>query len=457
MTVNTPLDPSKVSTQVSAMQGYWSVISPLLGGTKSMREAGTAVLPQFPKEDTTSYDIRKNQSTLLPVFNETVKNMLGRVFAEPIQLGDDVPEEIKAQAENIDLQGNRIEQWCVDWFKIAMERGLCSVLIDCPQAKDIKTKADEKKAGIRPYAIIIQPTQWLGFKSKKVNGVVQLTQFRYMESVEEDSGDFDTQLVQQVRVLECGKWTTYRKNDKGEWYQNDTGITKLAYIPLVTFYTKRTGFMTAVPPLMDVAYLNIKHYQSQSDQDNLLHVARVPILATIGADDTKQLSIGSNSVLSLPMGGDGKYIEHSGKAIEAGRDSLKDLVMDMIMSGAKLLQKDRQANKTVNQVEEEVAESTSPLQMMAENFEDAIDQVLHIFSDWQNLGEAGHTEVRGNFSDDAQGVDKDFLLAMCIAGCLSKQTLFSEIQRRGIISDEYTWEKEKPNLTIPDAKTIVET
>lgn len=36
------------------------------------------------------------------------------------------------------------------------------------------------------------------------------------------------------------------------------------------------------PPLIELAHLNVKHWQSQSDQDNILHVIRVPILVRIG-------------------------------------------------------------------------------------------------------------------------------------------------------------------------------
>jgi hypothetical protein len=51
------------------------------------------------------------------------------------------------------------------------------------------------------------------------------------------------------------------------------------YIPFVPLYGTRLAFMMGISPLRDVAYLNVKHWQSQSDQDTILHVARVPILA----------------------------------------------------------------------------------------------------------------------------------------------------------------------------------
>ena len=110
----------------------------------------------------------------------------------------------------------------------------------------------------------------------------------------------------QIRVLEPGAWRTYREvesvNGKKSWQPHDEGLTSLDVIPLATFYTKRTGFMMATPPLLELAYMNVKHWQSQSDQDNILHVARVPMLMISGIDDdTFELKVGTSSATKLPM------------------------------------------------------------------------------------------------------------------------------------------------------------
>lgn len=171
-------------------------------------------------------------------------------------------------------------------------------------------------------------------------------QVRYMESVEVADGEFGVKCVDQVRVLEPGSWRTYRKPENGgAWVQEGQGSTNLTYIPWVTFYTGRTGPMTAKPPLLELAHLNVKHWQSQSDQDNLLHVARVPLLFVFTDNEEFQLTISSASATRMPKDGNAKYVEHTGAAITAGRDSLNDLVDDMRMAGAKLLQKDKQARR----------------------------------------------------------------------------------------------------------------
>lgn len=454
-------DPSTVSAAVTAMREDWAIVDPLMGGTRAMRAAGETLLPKFPKEDAKAYKERLHRSTLLPAYSETVQNMTGRVFAEPISLGSDVPEQIQGYTENIDLQGNNLQVWSQAFFSTGLSKGLGHVLVDYPTTEGLKTKADEIAAGVRPYTVIIKPGQVLGWKSETRNGAEVLTQFRYMEAVEEDDPDnsFAVTCIPQIRVLEPGKWTTYRKSkgDDGKeaWLKHQEGTTTLSVIPLVTYYTKRTGFMTAVPPLLEVAHLNVKHWQSQSDQDNILHVARVPMLALIGVDAPgenatpgSEVTVGTAAATYLPQQGDMKFVEHSGKAIDAGRQSLLDLEDQMRMAGAKLLQKEKQATKTAAQAEEEAAQELSPLETMAASFEDAIDQVLQYFALWMGVDEGGHCEINGNFDVDyAPETTLPLLKSMTDSGYLSEQTLFREVQRRGVISGDLDWDEEKQRIS----------
>ncbi|MGO2705626.1 MAG: DUF4055 domain-containing protein [Pseudomonas helleri] len=443
-------DPSAKLPAVDRMQGYWAVVAPLMDGTQGMRKAGTKLLPQFPAEQDETYKERLALSTLLPVYAETVNNMTSRVFAEPMQLGEDVPDDIKTLCSDIDLAGNDINSWAVELFRDGMSHGLCHAFIDHQSTVDAegnklyKTKIEEVAAGVRPYAVIVKPNQVLGWRFSA--GV--LVQVRYIEVIEVPDGDFGTKCVDQIRVLEPGSWKTYRATaNSGVWAIYEEGTTSLAYIPWVTFYTGRTGSMTAKPPLLELAYLNVKHWQSQSDQDNLLHVARVPLLFVFTGDEQFQLVISSGSATRMPADGKAQYVEHTGAAIEAGRQSLQDLIDEMRMAGAKLLQRDKQQVKTAAQANEEAAQELSPLARLAGQFGDCIAQILQIIADYRGEKEGGRVEMRGNFdSDFAPEVSLPSLISMATAGKISDETLYSEMQRRGVISDELDWDQEKDRL-----------
>jgi hypothetical protein len=233
-------------------------------------------------------------------------------------------------------------------------------------------------------------------------------------------------------------------------------MTSLNEIPLVTLYTNRTGFMTAKPFLMELAHLNIKHWQSQSDQDNILHVARVPVLAAIGVEGSIgpdgatipwTMTIGTSSATSLPPDGDLKYVEHTGAAVEAGRVSLQDLKDDMQISGAKLMDKQKQEAKTATQASEEAAQELSPLESMAKDLEDALNQLFHYFAMYTRDKTGGTVTVNGNFDIDyAAEQNLTLLNSMTAAGNLSKQTMYEEAKRRGSITADHDWEEEKERI-----------
>jgi hypothetical protein len=448
-------DPSKTLPAVEAMRQDWAIVDPLMGGTRAMREAGAELLPKWPKEDECDYKGRLSLSTLFPAYRETVKNNTGRVFAEPIVLGDDIPTVLVELTEDFDRQGNNLQVWAKSFFFQAMSHGLCHALAEYPNIQradgQLVTSADAIAINARPYAIMIRPQQVLGWRFSNRNGKHVLDQFRYMESVEEEDGLFGMKRIDQIRVLTPGAWQTYREkaDDKGQktWALYEEGTTSLEHIALTTLYTDRTGFMTAKPPLLELAYLNVKHWQSQSDQDNILHVARVPMLAVIGLAEGETITVGVGSATSLPKDADMKFVEHTGKSIEAGRTALQDLEDQMRVAGAKLLQKDKQAVKTATQAEEEAAQELSPLQAMASGLEDALDQILQHFAELSGLPEGGHVQVQGNFDVDfAVETTLPLLLNMASQGRLSDETLFSEMQRRNVVSSDIKWDEEKAKI-----------
>lgn len=451
-------DPSKPLEAVESMRRNWDVIDPLMGGTLAMREAGNSLLEQFEDEDKTSFDRRLKHSTLLPAYSETVSNMTGRVFADDIVVGDDTPDVIKGLTENIDRQGNNLQVWAKTFFASALAYGLCHVLVEYPKTTDadgnptIVTKADEQAAGVRPYTVMVRPQQVIGWRSDSVGGEHVLTQFRYMESVDENDGEFGVKSVKQIRVLVPGAWATYREIEAGgkkTWTLHEKGTSSLQVIPLTTFYTNRTGFMTATPPLMELAHLNVKHWNEQSDQDKSTRFSRIRLAVIIGVDDSEisKIKISSDSMLSLPVNADIKVVQGSAESVAIGRSELTALLDDMRMSGAKLLQKDKQAVKTATQAEDEAAQELSPLETMASQLEDALDQVLQFFAKLTGNPEGGHVQVNGNFdSDFIPETTLPLLLNLATQGKISDETLFSELQRRNVVSQDIDWEEEKAKI-----------
>ena len=137
-------------------------------------------------------------------------------------------------------------------------------------------------------------------RAQMVNGREVTTHVRIREFYTESNGFIDVE-KEQIKVLEPGRAQIWRvvedSKRKEEWALYEEWETDVDYIPLVTLYTQRDGHMVGRPPLMDLAHLNVAHWQSASDQQNILKVARFPMLACSDIDDDSPVTAGPNKVL----------------------------------------------------------------------------------------------------------------------------------------------------------------
>jgi len=439
---------SDESSAVKMMRPGWELASALLDGTDAMRAAGEAYLPKWPNEEKKSYEARLKTAVLFPAFKRTVQTLAAKPFSKPLTYGEDVPPKVLELCQNIDLQGRNLHVFSAEVMRTAMGPGLAGILVDFPPAEGVVTLADEQKAGLRPYFVHIRPEQLLGWRATMDGGVWAFTMLRFKELVTEDDGDFGEVEVEQIRVLEPTQWRTYRKdkNKPEEWVEHSSGTNTLRKVPFVPVYGERVGFMVSKPPLKELAHLNIKHWQSQSDQDTILHVARVPILAVVGVDDDKfSLTVGASTAVKLPTGGELMYVEHTGAAIEAGKTSLDDLKEEMRQAGAELLV--LKPVTTATQVHSENAVGMCVLQEITLGLQDALNAALQLMADWLKEPTGGGVTLFTDFgaatlSEATAQLIKD----MAAAGLLSKETAFKEQQRRGVISADVDWEEEQGRI-----------
>lgn len=445
---------SNVGAEMTNLHLKTRIIDDLLGGTLSMRAAGQKYLFKMPLENKDAYENRLNRSTLYPALSETLAQMCGRVFYSPINVSNVDKKIVEDILPDVDTEGNALDVFASQWFYAALAYGVSFVLVDYTKTGEAKTKADEKALGARPYLVHIKPQNVLGIKYERINGNKVMTQFRYKEFVTEEDGEFSTKVVEQINVHEIGRVRKYKPQSDGNGKSSFVEIENievkangvpLTFIPIVPFITKKTGhFALGEPPLMELANLNVKHWQSQSDQDNLLNTARVPLLVRIGVTDDSTVKIG-NSVVDLPAGADLRYVEHTGSAIAAGQKSLNELEAQMRVAGAKLLEKADMA-MTESQARDEQNKEISALRLYANRFEDALDLALEYVGLWLGIEskDVGKVEISGNIDGNLDpNASMDSVIKLQSAGIISKQTTFEEAKRRGLISDTVNWEDEQ--------------
>ncbi len=447
---------STVATPSSAynrMAPRWRMMDVLMGGTETMRAAGEEFLPQHDNETNKNYQFRLQRATLLNMTEQTLDTLAGKPFRKAIILEEDVPAQIAELTEDIDMQGNNLQVFSRAWFREAWAKGFSHVLVEhpTPEAKmsatgeaRTRTLADDRAEGLRPYWVHVKPECLIAAYSTVLFGKEVLTHVRILEKTIERN-DWEEVELTRIRVLEPGMWQVWAPNEKGdEWHIESEGLTSLDYIPLITFYTgKRSGLMECKPPLTDLAHLNVAHWQSGSDQRNVLTVSRFPILAASGVPADQKVTIGPNNFLTTEAA-DGKwyYVEHTGAAIAAGQVDLEALEDQMSTYGAEYMRK-KPGDETATGRALDAAEASSYLAATARNFQDCLEQALQFTANWLGLESGGSLRVNTDVDiAEADATELDILQKARAQKDISRKTFLDELQKRGVLSDDFNQEED---------------
>lgn len=444
------------------MEPWLDLVEDLRQGTARIRNQHDKYLPEFSREDPKNYERRWSQATLYPAFEETIGMLTGKAFTKAPELDEDVPKQIVGTdkeaglIEDVDMQGNHFQVFAENFFKKGLRSGLCHLLVDStPFPVGTSTAAEKQKAGHRPYWVIIGAEQVFNWQYKVEGGRQVLTQVRISETVEERKNEFETEKVEQIRVLEPGRFRIFRKVDTGGWTEIPEGQEggggpmngydgkPLTYIPLVTFYSDEdNGFMTAIPQMLDLAYQNIRHLQKQSDYDNCMSIACFPIFCATGLPEDEQGSINLGPfTICRSSNPETKffYAEHSGAALSAARQDLQDLKEDMAIHGLKMLMPKPGQTPTATAEAITEASTTSQLQVAVLRLKDCLEQALEYTARWLGLGEGMGGSVNVDLKNVMlTGADVEQILKA--AGAPQKQvidveTAIEELKRRGFLDE----------------------
>ena len=416
------------------MSNFWDLIADLKEGTYKIRSEHRKYLLQEPRETDDSYDTRLARSTVVPYLQRIEKMLSGMLVRKPVRL-DDVSDLVREQLFDVDLEGNDLNIWLYQTARTVISYGHCGVLVDAP-------KEGEKA---RPYWVTYAPKDILGWRTEIVEGVRKLMQIRLMEQVVENDGQYGEKVVKQIRVLEPGRYEIHRKDEKkGEYKLFEEGEMSLKdKIPFSVAYSNRVGMYESRSPLYDIAELNLKHYQIQSDLDNILHISSVPLLAVFGYPNADEITTGPNEALSLPPESRMEYVSPSGdsydsqfKRLEDIKDQINTLSLAAVL-GQKLVGEAAEAKRI------DRSQNDGTMMVVAQQMQDLIDNSLKFHSEYLNEPNAGSSFVNRDFvTARLEPQEIQSLLQLFTAGTISQETLLTQLSSGEILGDDFDVEEE---------------
>lgn len=436
------------SLYYQGMAMVWQMFTDLMGGTFAMREAGERWLPREEKEEDRAYKNRVKRSVLFNALKNTIKRLTSKPFSKAVTQKGTLPEPLQEVVNDVDRTGLSMHDFARQLLEAGIEQGITHVLIDFPktivEGEKPLSLGEEREQGARPILIHVKAPQLLGWQTERKNdGSQRLKQVRIHEKRVEQKGAYGEQEVEYVRVFTTTKWELWRRDPESEeWAIEENGTHTFGEVPLVTFYVNQTGFLTGEPPLEDLAHLNIAHWDSSSDQRQILSFSRMPLLFGAGFSDEQVeggITVGPRRIIHTENEqAKLEYVEHTGAAIEAGERDLNDLEERMEVLGLQPFIQRSSASTATGKVIDETKTETE-IQAWIRALETVLVGLVEASGIW-----IGITKLPTDFGFDINNdfgisqrvsTDLDILLKMVMAGKLSHKTFLQEVKRRGLVMD----------------------
>ena len=413
---------------------HWILIEDLMGGSYEMRKKHRRYLPQEPRELDESYDNRLARSVCPPFYQRLERMLAGMLTRKPVRLTD-VADVIREQLFDVDLQGNDLNVWTYETARKVIRYGHCGVLVDAPAAGE----------NGRPYWVTYSPREILGWRTELEDGQQKFSQLRLLEHVFEPDGLYGEKEVEQVRVLTPGKFEIHRKDSEtGDYKLFDEGAMSLSEIPFSVAYSNRINLMESRPPMEDIAELNLKAYQVQSDLDNQLHISAVPMLAFYGfPQSSEEVSAGPGEAIAFPAEGRAEYIESKGTSYNAQFQRLEQLAAQINELGLAAVLGQKLSAETAEAKKIDRSQGDSTMKVVAQQIQDMIDNSLTYHAQYLGSNEAGSSFVNRDFLAarlDPQEIGS--LLQLYTAGTISQETLLKQLEEGEVLGDEFDVEEE---------------
>src|SRR5687768_5600058 len=160
--------PDFTNAAYNRMSPAWSFLSDMLAGQDTVKAAGKKYLPKEYAEITEDYDARLARSLFPEDYRDCVVNLSAMPFRKAPTLGDDVPDQLRALAENIDNAGTHLDVFLQRLFQDAFY-GHSFIVVDMPAASgEVQTAADEMASGRRSYWCMRQAKDALNWRTSLI-------------------------------------------------------------------------------------------------------------------------------------------------------------------------------------------------------------------------------------------------------------------------------------------------
>ena len=462
--------PDYSSPDFERFKPWWAKADACLGGTEAMRAAGSShssspYLPQFPHENDDTYAARLAASTFFPAYGDTLDGVAGTILRKPIRLNDNVPLSLQSDAENIDRAGTHYQVFADRLLRAALHYGAAYVLVEMPRRPEgVLDQAQAAALDFRPFWLCYSAAELANWpRYVVVNGapILQQIVFRERAATLDGFGEASTDRYRVWRVPVAqdqfgefhragdAEWEIWEQRDSADRKQSlamiDAGVSPLLDIPVAVLNANPAMSSSREcdgPLLLDLANLNIKLYQQESDHENNLHLCTpIPYSVNLRAETGVEERFAWGPGLMFHTDADGRidYAEPRGTGLAERREWMAGLKQQMLELGLSLaVEGSQKGGTTATEAMLRAGRRASRLTQIARALQDCLELALQFHAQWK--GEATGGEVTLGVSDADLVLSAQDLASLSLLqekGQISLRTFWATMTRGGWAPDDF--------------------
>ena len=430
--------------------GEWKKVTDCCEGQRAIKDATSTYLR--PMEGVGVNEPRYLSYISRAVFvnftGRTKEGLAGAIFRKEPEA--EIPDQLDYLIENADGAGESLNSLAKDICGEVIAKGRHALLVDFPQLEQGLTL--EQVQQIQPQASINRYTaeNFINWNVSVVAGRKLLTLAVLCELYDADEDEFTYEVKKQYRVLRLrdGIYSQQVYRDDApygeEFFPKRADGSNFEFIPLFIVGSENNDASVDVPPLADIANVNIGHYRNSADlEENCYIHGQLTLGVTSSMSMSQFAEANPNGITVGSMAG--HFLGESGgfSSVQASENQLADKLMErkedqMRKLGARMVEDG--GNKTATQSRIDATGESSILATIADNVSGGLQTCI----DWcgQFMGvdstESIYQLNKKFFDDDANPQLMMAAIQLNDRGVIGKSDLQDMARSQGIVNPERT-------------------
>lgn len=449
-------------------------------GQDAVHAKAEKYLPKLKDQPADEYTAYLKRANFFNATFRTVQGLMGMMFR--VEPEKSLPPAIEKDLdEDATLDGTPLTLFAQRAATEAVLEGRVGILVDYPESAPGATLADARAQGLRPYMQAYRAEQIINWATGRVGQETVLTKVVLEEcaDVPDPADEFKAKEEKRWRVLDLGgaggayrvrvfrkKATNTQGTDEDEQIGADVfpqmAGKPMTYVPFVIVGPDGVGPAVEPPPLIDLVNTNLSHFRTNADLEHGAHFTGLPTAVVSGYTPDKEgekLYIGSSAAWTFkdPQA-KAEYLEFKGEGLKALVSLLDKKEAQMAVLGARMLEQQRTQVESAQTKKQRTKGEEASLASVAQAVSLGLKIALRWYAEWAGQDpDAVEFELNRDFVP--QGLDPAMLTALVSSwqfGAISDRTLFYNLQRGQVVSQETEFETEQAQIADSAAKLMAQ-